>query len=130
MTKITKEELKALRIEIDEALKTVAQKHNLQSLRAGKATFTNEGSFTFKLEGLVSGGLSPEAQRYNQIKTFLNLPDLGAEVTLRNGKRFIIFGINTTGTKVFAKSIDNGSDYWINVESVSLNKHLVLPSDR
>ena len=129
MAKITSEELKAIRIEIDEALKTVAQKHNLQTLTAGKATYDTEGAFTFKLEGLVKGGLTPEAQRYNLYKQIENLPELGAEVTLR-GKHFTTTGINTTGTKVFIKGIDDGKTYEVKTEAVSLNKHLVLPSDR
>src|SRR5574341_84581 len=104
--KITPLLLKALREDIDAALKSVAEKHGLESLHAGTASYSPQaGSFHFKLEGLVAGGKTPEAERYEMNMSFLHLPPLGSTVKLKQGEAKIV-GLNTTGNKVIVETDD------------------------
>lgn len=112
------EMLKNLRADIDRALEQVAKNHGLDVLRAGNATYDGSaGNFSFKLEGRIAGGLSKEATRYNQIRGFQNLPELG--FSFRSGAdRFEVCGCNATGTKILAKSQGNGKTYQFPVASI------------
>ncbi|GBG14859.1 uncharacterized protein NMK_2460 [Novimethylophilus kurashikiensis] len=93
---ITPAFLKILREEVNEALKGVAEKHGIQ-ISAGHASYT-ETTFTLKLEGLVEGGLSREAQIYEASHGLYGLPPLNTELTL--GKDvFVIKGMKARGTK-------------------------------
>lgn len=95
----TKSLMQALRPEIDAALAEIAKKHNLQKLELARGTFSREGSFTWKLEGVAAGGIDKDAERYKTCREMFNLPPLGTEVTL-SGKTFTISGINTTASKI------------------------------
>lgn len=95
--KITKELLRQLRQDINTALGAVADVHGIK-LEAGKASFT-DSTFTFKLDGIVKGGKSNEAQRYELHEKLLGLPPLFTRITLRDVE-YETAGLNTTGTKV------------------------------
>lgn len=110
-TEITKELLRAMREDINAALKAVAEKHKV-SIEAGHASFTAGGTFTFKLEGLANGGKSIEAQRYESSIALLNLPPLGTDVELQ-GKAFVTTGLNTTGTKVLLARLSDRKEFQI-----------------
>ena len=94
----TKNVMQALRPEINAALAEIAKKHNLQSLQITSGTFSREGNFRWKLEGLAKGGLDKDAERYKQ-SMFLGLPELGTKFSI-GGRSYVTTGINTTGTKI------------------------------
>lgn len=114
----TKTQLKQIRTDLDLALAEVAKKHGLKDLHTGNAGFTEGGSFTFKIHGILAGGLSEEAQRYNELRDLLKLPELGSLYEASNGKKYTITGINTTGTKVFIQD-ENGETYNTKVEALN-----------
>lgn len=105
---ITPDMLRALRSDINAALAPLATKYGLTKLAAGNASYS-AGAFTMKLEGLATGGLTKEEQRYDKHRAtgwqMQWLPARGAAV-LYGGDQFTATGINSTGTKVigtFAK---------------------------
>jgi len=107
--KLSKSQLKAMRADIDKALESVRVKYNLDELHAGNATYSLEGSFSFKLEGLVSGGLSSEALAYQQNAKWMGLPELGATF-INRGEKFEIVGLRTRAKKfpILCKSLRDG----------------------
>lgn len=105
-----------VRPEINSALAAIAKKHGLKELRtAGGATYSDEGFFCFKVEGVVAGGQDKAAALY-QSAGFLKLPPLGT--SFRNkGVDYKICGLNTTGTKVIGET-PTGKRYLFPVEMV------------
>jgi len=104
-----KQVMVSLRPEIDAFLAGLAKKHGLEKLRLGNGTFSPSGNFTFKLEGIVSGGLDKDAERYGTA-LWLGLPPLGTELII-GGKGFKTAGINTTGSKVIMANVVSGKRY-------------------
>lgn len=75
MKTIDKSALKDLRVEIDAALKVIADRHGI-SLTAGNASYTtNTATFKLHLSLITADGLviSPEAERFLQYATFIGL---------------------------------------------------------
>lgn len=97
-----KQKLPAIRASIDAALIAVAKEHGLQSLAAGKCTYDPAGNFTFKVDGVVAGGLNREAVAYDQMRELLGLPTLGTTFTYK-GETSKIVGLNSTATKVITE---------------------------
>lgn len=98
---IDRNTLRTLRTEIDKALAVVALKNGLTRLAAGSCTFDpSSGNFTFKVEGVASGGTDRAGALYNSIREFdKELPPLG-HAFIYQDTRYEIIGANTTGTKV------------------------------
>lgn len=95
--------LKTLRPEIDAALAVIAQEHGLRSLALGRGTFTSDGSFTFKLEGITKGGASKDEQLYNLLRQSNPIfPALGTPEArvMYGGNRIELVGANSTLSKV------------------------------
>jgi len=106
MTLQVKATIRALRPEIDKALAEIAKKRGLKSLRAGNASFTNDGFFSLKVEGILEGGLSKEESFYDDIRETYALPARGAKFTTGFGptfREYTIVGTNTTGSKIIVK---------------------------
>ena len=119
---LNNEVLKAMRKDIDLALKPVADKYGLASLFAGNVTYSSEGgNFTFKLAGMVGGGKSPEAERYETLARFdQSLPSLGT--TFKIGKySYTITGANT-GSKAICTRTDNGKNYLVPFSQLQARK--------
>jgi hypothetical protein len=95
----TKELIQQIRPEIDAALAPLAKKYGLQSLTVGNGSYSAGGNFALKLEGVLEGGLTPEAERYKNSAELLGLPPLGTKFSFGGGE-YTTVGINTTGTKV------------------------------
>jgi hypothetical protein len=76
-TKTMLAQLKALRTEIDALLTAIPDRldgfDGLQ-IKLGNCKYTADGSFTFKLEGVLSGGKSREAQDYEHLRTVEAIP--------------------------------------------------------
>jgi len=98
MDSSVKQVLGVLRSDIDAALLVIAKKHGVEKLHLGSCTYSRAGSFTFKLEGVMDGGLDKDAERYKE-STWLGLPPLASEVKI-NGALYRAVGLNTTGSKV------------------------------
>ena len=101
----TRQLLQTLRPEINAALAVIATKHGLKSLHCGNATFSSGGSFVFKLEGVLAGGLDKDAERYANSMAMLKLPPLGTSFSA-GGKSYKTVGLNTTGSKVVIERAD------------------------
>ncbi len=112
---ITPAMLKSLREEVDAALAPLATRYALSSLKAGRASYT-AGQFTMKIEGVAEGGLSLEAEPYNQA-TSLGLPKLGFEF-IAGTPRYKTIGLNTTGSKVLVERVIDGKQFLYPVETV------------
>jgi hypothetical protein len=106
---LTKETLRALRVAIDEALAPVAKAQNLKHLRAGSCTYDPNGTFTFKVEGVVEGGLDADGARYKNEQKLLGLPDLGTQFPFR-GASYAIEGLKSGG-KIVAKLVGTEQRY-------------------
>lgn len=105
-------QLALIRKDVDAALATIAQKHGLQALALGKGSFTEHGC-TFKLECVFKGGLSKDAQRYNELRhihSALPALDTDARFLTWNNETLELIGANTTGSKIIAKHA-NGKQY-------------------
>lgn len=107
MTTLDRDLLKALRADIDSTLSAIATAHGLKSLRLGNATFDpGAGSFVFKLEGLVEGGLGKDAARLEMERRFdSGLPTVGQAFTY-GGTAYVATGINARATKILARRAD------------------------
>ena len=98
---LTKENLKAIRADLEVAFAEVAKKNGLAKLHIGNITFDPSGSFAAKLEGTVAGGLSKDALRYNEMRSYTNgLPELGATLIMGGRGPHKVEGCNTTGSKI------------------------------
>ncbi len=99
---ITRQLLKILREEIDQALKTVGEKHGLE-FQAGSASFSGN-NFTFKLAGSMIGedgkAVTKEVETFKAFAKLYGLQpeDLGKEFT-RHGRRFTICGLKMSAKK-------------------------------
>lgn len=95
---ISREFLKALRIEMDDALRAIARKHGIE-LRTGRATFT-DSTFTMKVEGAIPGE-SKERETFRQYARIGVVPMdmLDKSLDIR-GQQYTVDGMNTTGSKI------------------------------
>ena len=103
--------MQQLRPAIDAALAQIAKDFGLAELHLGSGKYDPRGSFTFKLEGVMSGGLTREAIMYNEMRGLDGLPPLGTKFKGRDGQ-YEISGMNSTGTKVLAKREQDGKQFW------------------
>jgi hypothetical protein len=102
--------LRNLRADVDKALAPLLAAYKLSSLKVGAGTYTRDGSFTFKLEGVTEGGLTRDASAYESWRAMRpNLPPLGSTIEVR-GRPYIVRGMNRTGTKVKAEA---GGKTWL-----------------
>lgn len=114
MTTLTKAEMKIIRAKIDEALAEVVKSNpKIAALKLGNGTFSLDGgSFKFQLDGMVVGGISKEAQRYDSILGFYKrLPKRDVKINVL-GKVGVVTGMNQTGTKVMFTEV-NGKNWLI-----------------
>ena len=105
----SKEELRLYRFEIEQALKEVADKHNV-NIHAGNITYT-DSSFKLTLEvnkKEVAGKPFEQAQFEKYCLMFGFKPEDYGKQFVSNGKMFTITGFNLKAHKmpVLAKSID------------------------
>jgi hypothetical protein len=115
---ITKEMLKTLREDMNAALAPLAQKYGLESIKAANCSFTPDGAFTFKVEGLASGGLSKEESAYDANHKWMGLPPRGTEIT--HGKRlYATFGLKNRSDKVIVVAKHDGKKYLIDREIIA-----------
>ncbi len=118
--KMSKELLKVLREDINEALKAVAIKHGLESLKAGNCSY-DDTQATFK----VAANLKVADETKNA-KIAFNLRMIGLEPTDLNrvitiaGKQFKIVGVNTRSRKnpIEIERVSDGAKFCCPVTSV------------
>jgi hypothetical protein len=116
---ITRDQLRDIRQDLNAAMAAIAAKHGLGRLEATNASFAGD-AFTFKLEGLKAGGLSKEAQRYNLYRVSADLPPLHTTILLRDGKKYTIEGMNTTGSKVQIKLLGTDRVYLLDTKAAAI----------
>lgn len=119
---LTKDKLRALRVAMDAALAQVAKEQGLKTLRAGNCTYDRSGGFTFKVEGIVDGGLSQDEQRYEDNR-WLGLPARGA--TFKSGGDVHTCWGLTRGSKVIT-TCSNGKQYKWPVDAI----HRFFPNEK
>lgn len=104
---ISRDKIRAIRAALDVALAAVAQEQGLSELKAGRGTFDPvSGSFSFKVEGVATGGKSQEAVAYEQLCSFTkDLPPLGTKLSI-GGSEYEIVGMRPRGTKVLGRRAD------------------------
>ena len=113
--------IKTLRKDIDNALKSVADKHGL-SLQLGNIRF-NEHSFTGKLEARVTEnpGEPTMATDFKALSMSYGIPAsyLHSIVTL-NGKRYKIVGLKPRNRKypIICEKTDNGKRYKFSSDAI------------
>lgn len=100
LTKINKATCQHLRKDVEQALKTVADKHGIR-ITTGRGTFT-DADFTMKIEMAVigEGGVNLKAKlEFEQLAAFVGLkPEhFGLEFT-SGGERYQIVGIKSRAT--------------------------------
>lgn len=112
-TVITRALLAQLKTEIDAAIKTVGDRHGID-LKAGNASFS-DSNFALKIEGVVKGGETGEAQTFlrNATRFGLSNDDLGKTIKLR-GRGYTITGMNRGGSILANR--DDGKGFRIPVE--------------
>jgi hypothetical protein len=109
-----RENLKALRTEINEALHAVAIKHKI-SIKAGNCSFQGPIA-TFKVELAVTSQdgevVSREALYFKNNAVFVGLKaeDLGKEFPYA-GRTFKVVGMKTRGENILAQDISNKKMY-------------------
>lgn len=99
-----KQQLPQIRDAINAALEAagIAKRFNLKSLAAGNCRFDPDaGSFTFKVDGVVDGGIGKEGALYNQLR--LVEPSLPPLFSVIPGTDDYIVGCNASGTKIITK---------------------------
>lgn len=120
MTTVNKAMLKAVRADLDAALAEVAKKHGLQTFKSGNCTFDpTAGSFNFKVEGTVEGGIGKEGARLQFEATYdPALPKVG-ESFFFGTHTYSAIGMNTTGSKVVVKRND-GKTFLIKTDAAKV----------
>lgn len=106
---VMKDQLAAIRADIDAALAGVATKHKLMSLKCGAGTY-GASNFSLKVEGIAEGGSTAEAQRYEFNAKTMGLLPLGGTFT-HGARMYKTTGINTTGTKCMVDRIPDGKSF-------------------
>lgn len=101
--------LKKICADVDSALGQIAAKYGLEKLRGGRCTYSKEGSFSFKVEGVASGGLDKDAERYNFYADLMNLPPLNSTFHY-GGAEYTVVGLSKTRTKVLLRTAGSPSN--------------------
>jgi hypothetical protein len=114
MTKMTKDMLKDVRVDVDAALEQIAKTYGIAKLRLGNCTYDpTAGSFTFKLEGVMEGGIGKEGARLQMEQSFdADLPKVG-ESFFFGTSNYTATGMNTTGSKVVVRREKDGKTFLI-----------------
>jgi hypothetical protein len=104
-----------LRTEIEDALKGIAEKYEME-IKAGSMNYT-DNSFSLKIEGhvkLVEGGKAYEQEQWNRHCKYYGFEeqDYGKEFT-SSGKTFVLtgFAIKSSKYPVLAKNKTNGTTF-------------------
>lgn len=97
---LERDQLREITNDIREALAAVAKKHGMSKLEAGASTFDpRAGSFHFKVEGVVEGGMSTEQRNYEMERSFdKDLPELNTEFRDSRGSIHKVVGANKNGS--------------------------------
>jgi hypothetical protein len=124
--RLTPELLGRLRVSLRVALDEIGAKHGM-TLRDGNCTYSADGAFTLKIEGVVAGGLTKEQSAYEQMREMIGLPPRGAKVRAKVKGRDAILTVDGFRSKKVLLKDESGLQYkvdpdWIKsrlVESVA-----------
>lgn len=115
---ITAAQMTQIRHDTDAALQAVAAKHGLKSFAATKGTYGAD-NFNFKIEGVIAGGLGPDAERYERYAASMGMPPLYRKFSFKFTE-YQIVGMNTTGSKVLAKNLENDKVYLFRADYIKV----------
>ena len=117
MEKITKPFLKVVRKDIEEALKSVEEKHGI-TFDLKNITF-QDTSFDLKIEANIVGADTRFVKDYKEFHKMYELPELGTDITLQ-GRHFKITGFNSKARKNCVLIEDgNGGRYSCSIKAVN-----------
>lgn len=108
--------LKMLRSSMSESFDKLRKEHpEVATLVAASASFDpGSGSFSFKVEGSLTGGKTKEAANYDMLREyqFTDLPELGFTFnSARDGQKHTVVGANR-GAKVMTRRTDGRTFLW------------------
>lgn len=111
---ITRQLLKQVREDLDQAIQQVAQKHGLE-LKTGNMSYSST-CFTAKIEGSCANGPTKMESDYEQIRNLYNLPPLNSMVNIAGSpSKHRIIGWK--GRSVIVES-DRGAKYRVNPDDI------------
>lgn len=128
ITQFKKETVSSLAQEINEALKAIAQKYQIEIKTNGGNFDPERATLKLELQTITDSGIAitKEASAFKQLATVLNLKaeDLFKEFTINNEK-YIFMGYATRSSRfsMICKKVSNQKQYGLPLESVvkSLN---------
>ncbi len=128
MKKLDLAALRVLRSQLEQVLKSVADKNNI-ALILGKVTYDRDGNTaTFKLEAAVKSetgeAITREYRDYEQYASMFDVDPSKLNTVIRVGrKQFKIVGLNTKSRKfpVLGKCVEDGKQYGLPASVVRLN---------
>jgi hypothetical protein len=125
---ITTEFIDKVEEDIEDALRSIGEKYDINIERTGRITYTNQ-SFTMKLEATLKGGHSMEEDEYNYRQSIHSLPDLHSVVDIA-GRRLKMLGFNRRAKKypVVCEDINNGKKYKLTIDQAKNSKVIGTPA--
>ena len=122
-----RQSLRALRVDLDSAMATIASKYGIQ-LSAGNISFTSETATLKVAAGIIKNGtvVTPEAKAFDQYKRLVGLGSLnvGDSITIQ-GKEYTITGYKPRSKNAVVVA-RGGRCYKVTVDMVkSYNSELV-----
>ena len=122
-----RQSLRALRVDLDSAMATIASKYGIQ-LSAGNISFTSDTATIKVAAGIIKNGtvVTPEAKAFDQYKRLVGLGSLnvGDSITIQ-GKEYTITGYKPRSKNAVVVA-RGGRSYKVTVDMVkSYNSELV-----
>jgi hypothetical protein len=113
---VNKQMIEAFRQDLDAALKQLAAKHGLASLKPGSISYRPEqGNFSFSVTGVAEGGKTKTEMQYDRWQKLLDLPVRGSYLT-HQGASYQIVGMNESKNLLVRRSID-GKVFTMNLQA-------------
>ena len=123
ITEFNRNNIKALRIEMDEALQTISKKYGIQ-IETGNASFSgNEVTFKVKANAVGTNGtvITKEAEMFKRIKNIKGLGHLSVGDTIRiQGNAYTLTGFNNRAPKSPIQFTDGKSNYKCSIHMLSI----------
>jgi hypothetical protein len=103
---VNKQMIEAFRQDLDAALKQLAAKHGLASLKPGSISYRPEqGNFSFSVTGVAEGGKTKTEMQYDRWQKILGLPARGSDL-VHDGVSYQTVGMNESKNLLVRRSID------------------------
>ena len=120
-----RQSLRALRVDLDQAMATIASKYGIQ-LSAGNISFTSETATIKVAAGVIKNGtvVTKEAKDFDRYKGLVGLSSLNVGDTIQlQGKEYTISGYKPRSKKSPVLVTRDGRSYKVSVEMVKMNNY-------